>query len=105
MAKSDHEEVDLRSAMSRINAALEGADIVATCNAMGKAVMLHNVSEIARKAGVKRTSLYRAFGGGKRLPNFPTVLNVLAAMGLQLKVVKARKRAAVPAVSKPDKRS
>jgi probable addiction module antidote protein len=105
MAISDHEEVDLTSAMSRINAALEGSDIFAIRKVIGNAVMLHNVSEIARKAGVERTSLYRAFGGAKRLPNFPTVLSVLAAMGLRLKVVKARKRVATRAVSKPGKRA
>jgi DNA-binding phage protein len=55
--------------------------------------MLHNVSDIAKKAGLERTSLYRAFRDTQqRHPNFSTVLNVLDALGLQLKVVKSRKR-------------
>jgi probable addiction module antidote protein len=106
MAKRDHEKADLKPVMSRINAALDSSDVSSICKAMGDAVMLHNVSEISRKAGLQRTSLYRAFGGDDQShPNFSTVLNVLAAMGLQLKVVKARKSARMPTLSKPGKRA
>jgi DNA-binding phage protein len=61
MAKRGHEVPDLTPVMSRINAALDTSDISSICEAIGRAVMLHNVSEIARKAGLERTSLYRAF--------------------------------------------
>jgi DNA-binding phage protein len=37
---------------------------------------------------LQRQSIYRAFIlGGDQLPNFTTVLSVLTAMGMQLKVV------------------
>jgi DNA-binding phage protein len=37
---------------------------------------------------LQRQSIYRAFIlGGDQLPNFSTVLSVLTAMGMQLKVV------------------
>jgi probable addiction module antidote protein len=91
MAKRNHENVNLNSVMSQINAALQSSDIDSICKAVGDAVMLHNVSDIARKSGLKRTSLYRAFRDTQRHPNFSTVLSVLDAMGLQLKVT-SRKR-------------
>ncbi|WP_354128577.1 hypothetical protein [Bradyrhizobium sp. i1.15.2] len=42
--------------------------------------------------GITRTSLYRAFAGGKAHPNFSTVLSVLHAMGFRLHVDPARAR-------------
>jgi probable addiction module antidote protein len=92
MAKRDYEDVDLKPAMAQINAALKSSDIALFCKAMGDAIMLHNVADIARKAGVERPTVYRAFGDTRSFPNFSTVLGVLDAMGLQLKVVKSRKR-------------
>lgn len=56
------------------------------CTAIGKALGDFNVSEIARQTGLQRSSIYRAFGNAQ-LPNFSTVLTVLTAMGLQLRVV------------------
>jgi hypothetical protein len=43
-----------------------------------------------KKAGIERTSLYRAFAGGPQYPNFKTVLSVLDAMGFQLRVTARR---------------
>jgi probable addiction module antidote protein len=91
MAKRDDEEVDLKPVMSRINAALASSDVVSACKAMGDAVMLHNVSEVARQSGLERSSLYRAFGE-EHFPNLSTVLNVLDAMELHFIVVKRGKR-------------
>jgi DNA-binding phage protein len=62
MAKSDYQVVDLESVLARLNAALGSPDIALICEAIGDAVMLHNVSDIARKARLERPSLYRAFG-------------------------------------------
>ena len=73
----------------RINRAFAGSDISAICHAIGDATRLHNISEIAREAGMERTSIYRAFAGAK-LPNFSTVLRVLDAMGFQLKITERR---------------
>jgi DNA-binding phage protein len=70
MAKRDFENVDLDPIISQINATLASSDIDSICKAVGDAVILHNVSEIARKSGLKRTSLYRAFRDTQRHPNF-----------------------------------
>ena len=70
----------------RINAAFEAGDIVDICHAIGTAARQHNLADLARRAGIERTSLYRAFAGEKKGPNFSTVLNVLHAMGLELQV-------------------
>jgi probable addiction module antidote protein len=75
--------------VDRINRAFAASDISAICHAIGDATRLHNISEIAREAGMERTSIYRAFAGAK-LPNFATVLKVLDAMGFQLKVTQRR---------------
>jgi probable addiction module antidote protein len=72
-----------------INYAFKSSDIVAICHAIGDATRLHNISDIAKKAGLERPSVYRAFAG-QRHPNLSTVLGVLNAMGFQLKVVPRR---------------
>jgi DNA-binding phage protein len=41
---------------SHINKALKSADIGDICRAMGDATRLHNISDIARKAGIERPS-------------------------------------------------
>jgi probable addiction module antidote protein len=72
-----------------INRAFATRDITAICRAIGDATRLHNISDIARQAGIERPSVYRAFAG-VRFPNFSTVLNVLNAMGFQLRVTPRR---------------
>lgn len=69
-----------------LNGAFASGDPRIICTAIGKALGDFNVSEIARQTGLQRTSIYRAFGNAQ-LPNFSTVLTVLTAMGLQLRVV------------------
>jgi probable addiction module antidote protein len=66
--------------------AFETSDIGGICEAVGAVIHLHNVSDIAKKAGIERPSVYRAFSGKKKFPNFNTVLNVLDAMDFQLQV-------------------
>ena len=68
-----------------ISHALATSDVVRISRAIRKVMFLHPITDIAKKSGVERTSLYRAFGP-KQYPHFTTVLNVLDAMGLQLKV-------------------
>jgi probable addiction module antidote protein len=70
---------------SHISHALATSDLDLISRAIRDVIILHSVSDIAKNAGVKRTSIYRAFQG-KQYPNFKTVLGVLNAMGLQLKV-------------------
>jgi probable addiction module antidote protein len=77
--------------VERINTALAASDLGAICQLIGDAVKLNKVSEIARKAGLERSSIYRAFAG-QQSPNFSTVLSVLDAMGLRLKVMPRRAR-------------
>ena len=76
-----------------INCAFQSTEIVEICHAIGAATRLHSISDIASKAGIERTSLYRAFAG-ESLPKFSTVVSVLDAMGLQLRVTEVRGRRA-----------
>jgi probable addiction module antidote protein len=92
-----------------INHAFEASDIVGICEAISAATHLHNISEIAKKSGIERPSVYRAFSGSKTFPNFNTVLHVLNATGFQLQVRVRRgghaKRARLPRsseLSEPD---
>lgn len=68
-----------------INEALKSSEIEAICRAIGDATRLYNMSDIAKKSGVGRSSIYRSFAG-KQLPNLLTVVRVLDAMGLELKI-------------------
>jgi probable addiction module antidote protein len=88
MDESERSEADT---IERINRALASSDIKAFGEAIRDVVKLHNASDIARKAGLERTSFYRAFGT-KQKPNFTTVLGVLGAIGLELKVQKKSSR-------------
>jgi probable addiction module antidote protein len=82
-----------------INHAFETSDIVAMCEAIGTVTHLHEISDIAKKSGIGRVSVYRAFAGGPRHPNFKTVLIVLDAMGFRLQVKVRQGERARPARS------
>jgi probable addiction module antidote protein len=69
-----------------INHAFETSDIVEICEAIRAVTHLHDITDIAKKSGIGRVSVYRAFAGGPRHPNFKTVLSVLDAMGFRLQV-------------------
>jgi probable addiction module antidote protein len=43
------------------------------------------MSQLARDTGLSRESLYKALSG-ERAPAFDTILKILAALGLQLRV-------------------
>jgi probable addiction module antidote protein len=75
-----------RESADYLNRAFETSDIAEICKAIGVVTHHHNISDIAKKAGIERTSLYRAFAGGPQYPNFKTVLSVLDAMGFQMHV-------------------
>ena len=72
-----------------INRAFQLSDIDAICRAIGEATRLYNISDMSKKAGIKRESIYRSFGGQQH-PNLTTVLSVLDAMGFRLKVTPRR---------------
>jgi probable addiction module antidote protein len=78
------------NAEDRINKAFQSSDVIAICEAIGDALRRYNISDIAKTAGIQRTSIYRAFGG-QQSPNLSTVLRILDAMDLQLKVTQRRR--------------
>ena len=69
-----------------INRAFETLDIAEICQAIGAAARQYSISDIAHKSGIERQTVYRAFTGGPKHPNFKTVLSVLDAMGFRLHV-------------------
>jgi probable addiction module antidote protein len=75
-----------RESADYLNHAFETSDIAEICKAIGAVTHCYNISDIAKKAGIERSSLYRAFAGRPKHPNFKTVLSVLDAMGFQLHV-------------------
>jgi probable addiction module antidote protein len=75
-----------RESADYLNHAFETSDIAEICKAIGVVTHRHNVSDIAKKAGIQRSSLYRAFVGSPKHPNFMTVQGVLDALGFQLHV-------------------
>src|SRR5436305_2058645 len=83
----------LHDIADRINRAFETYDLDAICLAIGEAVRLHNISDVAKITGLTRPSLYRAFGG-RQSPNLSTVLGVLKSIGFQLKVTQLRENRA-----------
>jgi probable addiction module antidote protein len=76
-----------------INEAFKSLNIETISRAIGDATRLHNMSEVAKKSGVERASLYRAFAG-KHVPNLSTVVRVLDAVGLQLQVTPHNRKSA-----------
>ena len=79
-----------------LNAAFQSDDVDRICQSIGAAAKSHNIADIARKSGLRRPSVYRAFAGGGAFPNLTTVVGVLAAMGLRLKVEPKRGVTAKP---------
>lgn len=61
--------------------------------AIGTVARARGMTEIARKAGVGRESLYKALGPGGN-PHLGTVLKVLSALGMEMTVRVAGKDAA-----------
>jgi probable addiction module antidote protein len=80
-----------REIADHINRALKTSDVIAVSQAIGDAAKLHNISDIAKMAGIERPSVYRAFAG-KQAPNLSTAMSVLDAMGFQLRVTQRRGR-------------
>src|SRR5215204_1599418 len=75
-----------QAAADCINHALAKSDIAEICHAIAAATHLYNISDLARKSGIARTSIYRAFACDPKKPKFTTALNVLDAMGFRLHV-------------------
>jgi probable addiction module antidote protein len=77
-----------------LNPALEASDLRAICSTFSEIIRAQeNVTEFARRIQIGRTRLYRSFMGD-RSPEFTTVLTILGAFGLQLRVKRLCKRKA-----------
>ncbi|MBR1148791.1 DNA-binding protein [Bradyrhizobium sp. AUGA SZCCT0431] len=79
-----------RAAADLINEAFKKSDVPEICHAIGAATHLYNISHLAEKSGIARTSIHRAFARDPQKPNFTTILRVLDAMGFQLHVTMRR---------------
>ncbi|BFM40578.1 addiction module antidote protein [Synechocystis sp. LKSZ1] len=69
-----------------LEAALEEADPALVVAALGDIARSRGMTNIARKTGLGRESLYKALSTEGN-PEFATVLKVLKALGLRLQVV------------------
>ncbi len=65
--------------------AVEDGDPQLIAHALGIAARAKNMTHIAKKAGMTRAGLYRALSG-KTSPSFDTVIRVINALGLKLKI-------------------
>jgi probable addiction module antidote protein len=66
-----------------IAAALESGDADFVRDALGLVARARGMSEIAKKAGLNRESLYKALGQAGN-PEFGTVMRIVGALGLTL---------------------
>lgn len=70
---------------SYLEASLEEAngDAAFIAKALGDIARAKGMSQVARDAGLSRESLYKALSG-ERVPNFDTILKIVAALGIKL---------------------
>jgi probable addiction module antidote protein len=66
-----------------LQAALEEGDAALVIHALGNIARARGMSEIARRTGLRRESLYKALSPGGN-PEFATVLKVVQALGIEL---------------------
>src|SRR5580692_7327007 len=71
--------------------ALETNDPAFIAKALGTIARARGMSQIAKKAGLSRESLYKALGTDGN-PEFGTVIRVMRALGLKLSVAAGRLR-------------
>ena len=57
----------------RINRAFDTSDIDEIRHAIGAAIRRYNISDITKVSGLERPTIYRAFEGDVKHPNFKTV--------------------------------
>jgi probable addiction module antidote protein len=80
-----------------LDAVLEDGDPELLKDALGAIARSKGMTDIAKEAGLGRSSLYRALSPGGN-PEFATVASVLKALGLRLSVARERvsRRRATP---------
>ena len=74
-----------KDVMTYLNAVFEEDDPALIAHALGVVARAEGMAEIAKQAGLTRPSLYKALSKNGR-PEFATVLKVLRALGLKLKI-------------------
>jgi probable addiction module antidote protein len=81
---------DSESIAAYLTDALASDDPAFVADALGVVARARGMSEVARKAGVSRESLYRTLSADGN-PEFATVLKVMRALGLQLSATPLRR--------------
>jgi probable addiction module antidote protein len=71
--RSGRSRASRRAIAERINAALKTGDIAEICRAIEIGTRRHNVADLARRAGINRVSIYRAFSKRGKASKFSTV--------------------------------
>jgi probable addiction module antidote protein len=84
-----HSDADIAA---YLDAALEDGDPTVITAALGDVARAKGMSEVARKTGLGRESLYKALSPNGN-PEFATVLLVLQALGMKLHATPAPHRA------------
>jgi probable addiction module antidote protein len=84
--KQANERLNRSEIVDFLNEAFRSGDVDRIAQAIGSAAKIRDISDVAKRAGLSRTSVYRSFTGEGRYPNLTTVVQVLAAMGFGLKV-------------------
>jgi probable addiction module antidote protein len=69
-----------------LNEAFKSEDLDRICQAVGAVAKTLNIAEVARMADIAETTVHRGFAGGGAAPNLTTIVSVLGALGLRLKV-------------------
>lgn len=77
---------DSESIAAYLTDALESEDPAFVADALGVIARARGMSEVARKAGLSRESLYRALSADGN-PEFATILRVVQALELRLSAV------------------
>ena len=62
-----------------------GDDAAFIAKALGDIARAKGMSQVARESGLSRESLYKALSG-QRSPSFDTILRVMKALGLELRI-------------------
>jgi probable addiction module antidote protein len=74
-----------------IEDALETDDPVFIAKALGTVARARGMSQVAKKAGLSRESLYKALGPGGN-PEFGTIIRVMHALGLKFSIAATNSR-------------
>lgn len=74
--------------LAYLRAAIEDNDTEYLPHAIGTVARAKGMTNIAKKAGVSRASLYKALNDGGN-PEFSTVVKVIEALGFKFKIARA----------------